>query len=235
MDNPAAAADLLEQLRTVGVGLSIDDFVTGYSSLSSLRRIAVDRVKIDQSFVEGLDHDTPDETLVAAIVAMASALRVTTVAEGVETARQGNHLHELGCDVAQGNFYSRPIPAASVPDVVDKLSVARRSHLKVVPIRSLPERSYGSSGVRVTSGEQVREDRLRSSGRTAGSSPRPSYRISYIDGSSVWSRGSTRRDRSTRGGLRVSRDTGAAPDRRRAETPGTSPPGSGSAPRGRES
>jgi EAL domain-containing protein (putative c-di-GMP-specific phosphodiesterase class I) len=98
-----------------------------------LRRIPVDRVKIDQSFVEGLDHDTPDETLVAAIVAMASALRVTTVAEGVETARQGNHLHELGCDVAQGNFYSRPIPAASVPDVVDKLGVARRSHLKVVP------------------------------------------------------------------------------------------------------
>jgi EAL domain-containing protein (putative c-di-GMP-specific phosphodiesterase class I) len=133
MDNPAAAADLLEQLRSVGVGLSIDDFGTGYSSLSSLRRIPVDRVKIDQSFVEGLDHDTPDETLVAAIVAMASALRVTTVAEGVETARQGNHLHELGCDVAQGNFYSRPIPAASVPDVVDKLGVARRSHLKVVP------------------------------------------------------------------------------------------------------
>ena len=133
MDNPAAAADLLEQLRSVGVGLSIDDFGTGYSSLSSLRRIPVDRVKIDQSFVEGLDHDTSDETLVAAIVAMASALRVTTVAEGVETARQGNHLHELGCDVAQGNFYSRPIPAASVPDVVDKLGVARRSHLKVVP------------------------------------------------------------------------------------------------------
>ena len=133
MDNPAAAADLLEQLRSVGVGLSIDDFGTGYSSLSSLRRIPVDRVKIDQSFVEGLDHDTSDETLVAAIVAMASALRVTTVAEGVETARQGNHLHELGCDVAQGNFYSLPIPSASVPDVVDKLGVARRSHLKVVP------------------------------------------------------------------------------------------------------
>lgn len=133
MDNPAAAAELLEQLRSVGVGLSIDDFGTGYSSLSSLRRIPVDRVKIDQSFIEGLDRDTSDESLVAAIVAMASALRVTTVAEGVETYAQGRHLHELGCNIAQGNFYSRPIPSAMVPDVVDKFGVSRRTHLKVVP------------------------------------------------------------------------------------------------------
>ncbi|MDQ6855305.1 MAG: EAL domain-containing protein, partial [Actinomycetota bacterium] len=133
MDNPASAAELLEQLRSVGVGLSIDDFGTGYSSLSSLRRMPVDRVKIDQSFIEGLDHDTSDESLVAAIVAMASALDVTTVAEGVETYAQGKHLHELGCNVAQGNFYSRPVRSASVPHVVDQFGVARRSHLKVVP------------------------------------------------------------------------------------------------------
>jgi EAL domain-containing protein (putative c-di-GMP-specific phosphodiesterase class I) len=133
MDNPAAAGELLEQLRSVGVGLSIDDFGTGYSSLSALRRLPVNRVKIDQSFIEGLDLDTSDESLVAAIVAMASALRVTTVAEGVETYAQGKHLHELGCNVAQGNFYSRPVPSASVPDVVDQLGVARHSHLKVVP------------------------------------------------------------------------------------------------------
>lgn len=133
MDNPAAAAALLEQLRAVGVGLSIDDFGTGYSSLSSLRRIPVDRVKIDQSFVEGLHHDTSDESLVAAIVAMASALHVTTVAEGVETYEQGKHLHELGCNVAQGNFYSPPIPATSVPDVVERFGLSRRPRLKVVP------------------------------------------------------------------------------------------------------
>jgi diguanylate cyclase (GGDEF)-like protein len=133
MDNPAAAGELLEQLRSAGVGLSIDDFGTGYSSLSSLRRLPVDRVKIHQSFVEGLDRDTSDESLVAAIVAMASALGVTTVAEGVETYAQGRRLHQLGCDVAQGNFYSRPIPTASVPGVVDQFGVARRSHLKVVP------------------------------------------------------------------------------------------------------
>jgi diguanylate cyclase len=133
MENPGAAAELLEQLRSAGVGLSIDDFGTGYSSLSSLRRLPVDRVKIDQSFVDGLDHDTSDESLVAAIVAMASALRVTTVAEGVETYAQGKRLHELGCNIAQGNFYSRPIPSASVPAVVDLFGVARRPHLKAVP------------------------------------------------------------------------------------------------------
>ena len=133
MDNPAAAAHLLEQLRSAGVGLAIDDFGTGYSSLSSLRRLPVDRVKIDQSFIEGLDRDTSDESLVAAIVAMASALRVTTVAEGVETYAQGRRLHKLGCNVAQGNFYSRPIPTSSVPGVVEQFGIARRSHLKVVP------------------------------------------------------------------------------------------------------
>jgi diguanylate cyclase len=133
MDNPEAAAELLEQLRSAGVGLSIDDFGTGYSSLSSLRRLPVDRVKIDQSFIEGLNRDTSDESLVAAIVAMASALRVTTVAEGVEKYAQGKRLHELGCNVAQGNFYSRPVPSASVPAVVEHFGVARRSHLRVVP------------------------------------------------------------------------------------------------------
>jgi EAL domain-containing protein (putative c-di-GMP-specific phosphodiesterase class I) len=133
MENPAAAAELLEQLRVAGVGLSIDDFGTGYSSLSSLRRLPVDRVKIDQSFIDGLDHDTSDESLVAAIVAMASALRVTTVAEGVETFAQGNHLHALGCSLAQGNFYSRPIPAEAVPAIVDQFGVSRRSHLRIVP------------------------------------------------------------------------------------------------------
>jgi diguanylate cyclase (GGDEF)-like protein len=133
MDNPAAAAELLEQLRSVGVGLSIDDFGTGYSSLSYLRRIPVDRVKIDQSFIEGLDRDTSDESLVAAIVAMANALSVTTVAEGVETYAQGTHLHELGCNIAQGNFYSRPVPSAEVPEVVDRLGLVRHGHLKVVP------------------------------------------------------------------------------------------------------
>jgi EAL domain-containing protein (putative c-di-GMP-specific phosphodiesterase class I) len=64
---------------------------------------------------------------------MASALRVTTVAEGVETYAQGKRLHQLGCTVAQGNFYSRPIPSASVPAFVDQFGLSRRSHLKVVP------------------------------------------------------------------------------------------------------
>jgi EAL domain-containing protein (putative c-di-GMP-specific phosphodiesterase class I) len=90
-------------------------------------------VKIDHSFIDGLDDDTSEASLVAAIVAMASALRVATVAEGVETYEQGKHLHELGCNVAQGNFYARPLAAAAVPAAVERFGVSRRSHLRIVP------------------------------------------------------------------------------------------------------
>jgi EAL domain-containing protein (putative c-di-GMP-specific phosphodiesterase class I) len=138
MDNPAAAAERLEKLRGLGVGVSVDDFGTGYSSLSYLRRFPVDRVKIDQSFVDGLDRkDTSEESLVVAIVAMAGALRVTTVAEGVATQAQADRLQELGCDAAQGYHYARPVTPAQVPEVVKRLGVARRVHLELVSDREL--------------------------------------------------------------------------------------------------
>jgi diguanylate cyclase (GGDEF)-like protein len=138
MNNPAAAAELLEHIRSLGVRLSIDDFGTGYSSLSHLRRLPVDQVKIDRCFVAGLDHDdTSDESLVAAIVAMASALRVTTIAEGVETPAQADRLHDIGCDVAQGYLFSRPVAPGQVPEVVERLGVARRPRLRVLSDSSL--------------------------------------------------------------------------------------------------
>ncbi|MGZ8752261.1 MAG: putative bifunctional diguanylate cyclase/phosphodiesterase [Acidimicrobiia bacterium] len=130
MNNAAAAADLLETLRSLDVKLSIDDFGTGYSSLSYLRRFRVDNVKIDRSFVDGLDDDdSSDETLVAAILAMAKALRVATVAEGVETTTQAERLHALGCQTAQGYLFSRPVPADQVPSVADRLGVVRGLNL----------------------------------------------------------------------------------------------------------
>ena len=87
MDNLTASIEMLETIRTLGVSLSIDDFGTGYSSLAYLKQLPVDFAKVDRSFVEGLDvEDSSDETLVAAIIAMAHALGVTVVAEGVETA-----------------------------------------------------------------------------------------------------------------------------------------------------
>jgi len=130
MNNAAAAADLLETLRALDVKLSIDDFGTGYSSLSYLRRFRVDNVKIDRSFVDGLDDDdSSDETLVAAILAMAKALRVATVAEGVETPMQAERLHALGCQTAQGYLFSRPVPADQVPAVAQQLGVVRGLNL----------------------------------------------------------------------------------------------------------
>ena len=136
MNDPAAAADLLDNLRSLKVRLSIDDFGTGYSSLSHLRRFPVDHVKIDQSFVENLDRDdTSEESLIAAIVAMARALRVTTVAEGVETRGQADRLHALGCDFAQGYLYAHPVSPAQIPEVARRLGLARHPHLTVLSDR----------------------------------------------------------------------------------------------------
>jgi EAL domain-containing protein (putative c-di-GMP-specific phosphodiesterase class I) len=122
MEDPETSARLLGELRALGVGLAIDDFGTGYSSLAYLERFPVDCVKIDQSFVAGLDRrDGSSDGLVAAIVAMARALGLTTVAEGIETERQERRLEVLGCDVAQGYLYARPMPASEVPAALRRL------------------------------------------------------------------------------------------------------------------
>jgi diguanylate cyclase (GGDEF)-like protein len=116
IEHPATAASLLETLRRLHVSVSIDDFGTGYSSLAYLKRFPVDCVKIDQSFVAGLGRpDSSDESLVAAIIAMATALGMTTIAEGVETVDQQARLIELGCNLIQGFLHSRSVPADKVP------------------------------------------------------------------------------------------------------------------------
>src|SRR5438093_9208528 len=94
----------LEALREIGVRLAIDDFGTGYSSLNYLKRFKVDFLKVDRSFMQGLCRDPEDSAIVAAIVTLAHALRLTAVAEGVETAEQLEQLRVLGCDLAQGNY-----------------------------------------------------------------------------------------------------------------------------------
>ncbi|HEY7133632.1 MAG TPA: EAL domain-containing protein [Acidimicrobiia bacterium] len=134
MENPDMASEVLGGLRRIGVKLAIDDFGTGYSSLAYLRRFPVDIVKIDRSFVDGLDRDdTSEESLVAAIVAMATALRIGTTAEGVETERQAVRVGQLGCQTVQGYLYSRPVPAEAVPATVARLVETRRPLLRAVP------------------------------------------------------------------------------------------------------
>jgi EAL domain-containing protein (putative c-di-GMP-specific phosphodiesterase class I) len=109
----------LVRLKGLGVQLAVDDFGTGYSSLSYLRRFPVDVLKVDQSFVSGLGHDAEDSAIVQAVVAMGRALRLTTVAEGVETGHHVIELRELDCDLAQGYHFARPRPAAAMTAMLD--------------------------------------------------------------------------------------------------------------------
>ena len=119
MDDVERTQDTLTRLKGLGVQLAVDDFGTGYSSLSYLRRFPVDVLKVDQSFVSGLGHDPEDSAIVQAVVHMGRALRLTTVAEGVETGHHVIELRELDCDLAQGYHFARPRPAEVVTQLLD--------------------------------------------------------------------------------------------------------------------
>jgi diguanylate cyclase (GGDEF)-like protein/PAS domain S-box-containing protein len=100
----------LRDLSAEGIRVAIDDFGTGYSSLDQLRRMPVDIVKVDRSFVSGMSEDMTDRELVAAVVGMGRALKLCVVAEGIETAEQAETLREMGCDIGQGYLFSQPLP-----------------------------------------------------------------------------------------------------------------------------
>jgi len=110
IQQPEVSVGKLTYLREQGVTLAMDDFGTGYSSLSYLKKLPIDRLKIDRSFVKDIGIDRSDESIIKATLAMCDSLGLEVVAEGVETIEQLNFLTENGCQIIQGYYYSKPLP-----------------------------------------------------------------------------------------------------------------------------
>jgi EAL domain-containing protein (putative c-di-GMP-specific phosphodiesterase class I) len=111
MLNPEVAMQVLQGLRACGISLSVDDFGTGYSSLTQLKRMPVQELKIDQSFIRDLDDDSEDSVIVRSTIEMSHSLGLKVVAEGVEYERSLHLLKRWQCDAVQGYLISRPLPA----------------------------------------------------------------------------------------------------------------------------
>jgi EAL domain-containing protein (putative c-di-GMP-specific phosphodiesterase class I) len=111
LEDSRSVADVLKELKDIGVLLALDDFGTGYSSLSHLKRFPIDALKIDQSFVHDLTTGEDDASIVTAMIGLGKSLHMRVVAEGVETREQLAILQEYGCPQGQGYYFSRPVPA----------------------------------------------------------------------------------------------------------------------------
>jgi EAL domain-containing protein (putative c-di-GMP-specific phosphodiesterase class I) len=135
MDDAKATLATLEQLRGIGVYLSIDDFGTGYSSMSYLKSFPIGLIKIDQSFVRALPGDRNHAAITMAIIAMAHSLRMSVIAEGVETVEQAELLKSYGCEIMQGYYYARPMPIDKVTEFLlkNRTTIKREMPLRAVP------------------------------------------------------------------------------------------------------
>ncbi|MFG1672843.1 putative bifunctional diguanylate cyclase/phosphodiesterase [Micromonospora sp. NPDC049282] len=136
MADPRRVLASITQLHRIGVGIALDDFGTGYSSLQHLRRLPLSEVKVDRSFVLGMADDPDDAAIVRSMIELAGALGLRVVAEGVEDERTWRLLHAAGCDVAQGWFHARPMPA---DDLITWLSRYR-------PVRPAAGEAEGRGG-----------------------------------------------------------------------------------------
>jgi EAL domain-containing protein (putative c-di-GMP-specific phosphodiesterase class I) len=119
MEDSRSVADVIKELKDIGVLLALDDFGTGYSSLSYLKRFPIDTLKIDRSFVRDLTTDEDDAGIVTAVIGLGKSLHMRVVAEGVETREQLAMLQEFECPQGQGYYFSRPLPAVEFSHLLE--------------------------------------------------------------------------------------------------------------------
>ena len=132
MEDSGATLVTLNALRDAGVQIAVDDFGTGYSSMSYLKRMPLNNLKIDQSFVRGLPHDRDNHAIVMAVIALARNFGFRVTAEGVETREQAEVLKKMACDTLQGYYFSRPVPADEIPALLGKRWPIGESTLSLV-------------------------------------------------------------------------------------------------------
>ena len=120
MQSPETSIRTLYDLKKLGIRISLDDFGTGHSSLSYLKRFPIDTLKIDQSFVRDINSDPDTAAIVTAIIAMAHSLRLKVIAEGVELTEQANFLRRYGCDQMQGYLVKPPVPARDFVAILEQ-------------------------------------------------------------------------------------------------------------------
>jgi EAL domain-containing protein (putative c-di-GMP-specific phosphodiesterase class I) len=123
-----ATVATLQALKSAGIQVAIDDFGPGYSALNYLKRLPVDTLKIDRSFVEGLGQDRLDAAIVQSVVALARTLELSVVGEGIERQAQAARLRALGCDEGQGYLFARPEPAEAISSLLRARASARGRH-----------------------------------------------------------------------------------------------------------
>lgn len=148
LNDVAAVISKMQALRDLGVALSLDDFGTGYSSLSYLKRLPLDQLKIDQSFVHDVETDESDAVMICSIIALAKNFKLGVIAEGVETLAQLNFLKNNGCTTFQGYYFSQPLPIDEFEQLLQQASATPSAALQetVAPSNSQPAETSGGVG-----------------------------------------------------------------------------------------
>src|SRR6059058_57670 len=118
MASSGANLERFRRLKALGIRLAIDDFGTGYSSLSYLHRFPIDQLKVDRSFVSAMEENTENGEIVRTVIALAKALRLKVVAEGIESIHQFHQLKILGCEYGQGYLFSKPLPVQEIQRIL---------------------------------------------------------------------------------------------------------------------